>query len=316
MPEPLTPHTFVAKWQDVTLKETAAVQEHFLDLCALIDHPTPAQDDPHGTRFTFEAGAAKLDGQQGWADVWKRGFFAWEYKGKHANLDKAYQQLLQYRESLQNPPLLVVCDIERIVVHTNFTNTIKQTYTLTLDDLLTPQGLERLKAIFRDPDSFKATQTTEQVTKAAAETFALLADHLRRQGHAPDRVAHFLIRLLFCLFAEDIDLLPKGRFTDMVATGRHDPQGFAEMLAALLRAMAKGGYFGAERIRHFNGGLFDDASILELDYTGLGILHGIAHLDWGSIEPSILGTLFERSLDPGKRAQLGAHYTSKDDILL
>ncbi len=111
----MTPQHFIAKWQKANLSERAACQEHFLDLCALIDHPTPAQDDPHGTRFTFEAGAAKLDGKQGWADVWKRGFFAWEYKGKHANLDKAYQQLLQYRESLQNPPLLVVCDIERIV---------------------------------------------------------------------------------------------------------------------------------------------------------------------------------------------------------
>jgi hypothetical protein len=94
MPAALTPQTFVAKWRKTTLKESAAANEHFLDLCRLLDHPTPADVDAEGTTFTFEYGAAKLGGGQGFADVFKRGFFGWEYKGKHANLDKAYQQLL------------------------------------------------------------------------------------------------------------------------------------------------------------------------------------------------------------------------------
>ena len=122
MPAALTPQTFVAKWRKTTLKESAAANEHFLDLCQLVDHPTPASVDAEGTMFTFEYGAAKLGGGQGFADVFKRGCFRWEYKGKHANLDKAYQQLLQYREALQNPPLLVVSDIDTIVVHPNFVN--------------------------------------------------------------------------------------------------------------------------------------------------------------------------------------------------
>ena len=145
----ITPLQFVNKWRQATLKERAAAQEHFLDLCHLLNHPTPAEDDPASARFTFEAGANKQLGGAGWADVWKKGYFAWEYKGKHANLDAAYnRQLLQYREALQNPPLLVVCDIDRIVVHTNFTNTVKQVVTLTLDDLLTAAGMQRLRAIF------------------------------------------------------------------------------------------------------------------------------------------------------------------------
>src|SRR5690606_149106 len=127
----------------------------------------------------FEAGADKQAGGQGWADVWKRGYFAWEYKGRHADLDKAYQQLLQYRESLQNPPLLIVSDIDRIVVHTNFTNTVKQVIEIGLDDLLTPAGQRQLRAIFYEPDSFKSPQTTEQVTRQAAQEFAHLADLLR-----------------------------------------------------------------------------------------------------------------------------------------
>jgi hypothetical protein len=148
MPPTLSAQEFVAKWRSSSLRENAAYVEHFLDLCHLIGHETPADVDKHGTTFTFQAGVTKQSGKQGWADVWKKGYFGWEYKGKHADLDKAYQQLLQYRESLQNPPLLVVSDMERIVIHTNFTNTVKQVFTLTLDDLLTPAGLDRLRAVF------------------------------------------------------------------------------------------------------------------------------------------------------------------------
>ena len=181
----MTPQDFVAKWRNSKLKERSAVQEHFLDLCALVTHPTPAQDDPTGERFTFEAGASKQKGGQGWADVWKKGFFAWEYKGKHADLAKAYQQLLQYRESLQNPPLLIVSDIDSLIVHTNFTNTIKRTVTITLDSLLTAQGLRDLRAIFYEAEYFRAPQTTEQVTRDAAREFARLAEHLRKRGEEP-----------------------------------------------------------------------------------------------------------------------------------
>ncbi len=313
---PITPQEFVHKWRGVTLKERSAAQEHFLDLCHLIGHPTPAEDDPTGQRFTFEAGADKQRGGQGWADVWKRGCFAWEYKGKHADLGKAYQQLLQYRESLLNPPLLVVSDIERIVVHTNFTNTVKQTVEIGLDDLLTPAGMDHLRAVFTEPERFKSSQTSEQVTEQAAQEFARLASLLREQDDDPQRIAHFLIRLLFCLFAEDIDLLPKNLFGNLVARTRGQPHAFAGQLRQLFAAMATGGWFGADEIRHFNGGLFNDENVLPLDRTGLDILTRIARLDWSSIEPSILGTLFERSLDPSKRAQLGAHYTSRDHILL
>lgn len=316
MPITITPQSFVAKWQDNTLKERAAAQEHFIDLCRLVGHPTPSEDDPTGERFTFEAGADKLGGKQGWADVWKRNYFAFEYKGKHANLDKAYQQLLLYRESLLNPPLLVVCDIDRILIHTNFTNTVKRVIEIGLRDLLTADGIRNLRAVFYEPESFRAPQTTEQVTREAASEFARLAEHLRKWGHEPERIAHFLIRLLFCLFAEDIELLPKGLFTRLIDHGRQQPDAFNRQLRQLFAAMAVGDFFGEHAVLHFNGGLFDDDTIVELDRDALNILHHVASLDWSSIEPSVLGTLFERSLDPSKRSQLGAHYTSRDDILL
>jgi len=85
----LNPAEFIAKWRKSSLTESAASQEHFLDLCALLGHPTPAAADPEGASFTFERGAAKRGGGDGWADVWKKGFFGWEYKGKHKDLDAA-----------------------------------------------------------------------------------------------------------------------------------------------------------------------------------------------------------------------------------
>ena len=316
MPAALTPQTFVAKWRKATLKESAAAKEHFLDLCQLADHPTPAMADAEGTSFTFEYGAAKLGGGQGFADVFKRGCFGWEYKGKHANLDKAYQQLLQYREALHNPPLLVVSDIDTIVVHPNFVNRANRPTTITLDDLLTPAGMAALRAIFTDPQHFESPETPESVTQRIAADFARIADRLRASGAESPRIAHFLIRLLFCLFAEDVELLPRGLFARLIERTHYQPAAFAAQLRQLFAVMATGGWFGVERIPHFNGGLFDDDTALELDGESMDVLARVAGADWGAIEPSIFGTLFERSLDPDKRSQLGAHYTSKEDILL
>ena len=312
----MTPQEFVAKWRGVTLKERSAVQTHFIDLCQLVGHPDPVSDDPNGECFAFEAGAGKQSGKQGWADVWKKGFFAWEYKGKHADLKKAYDQLLQYRESLLNPPLLIVSDIDTIQIHTNFTNTVKQVTQITLDDLLTPEGIRNLRAVFYEPERFRSQQTTAQVTRKAADEFALLADNLRKRGEAPQSVAHFLIRILFCLFSEDIDILPKGLFSHLIDQSRHKPELFVGMVRQLFQAMAVGSYFGADVIKHFNGGLFDTDEALEFDREALEILNRVAKLDWSNIEPSIFGTLFQRSLDPSRRSQLGAHYTDKEDILL
>ena len=316
MPTTLTAQEFVNKWRYVQLKESSGSQQHFLDLCYLVGHPTPADADAKGETFCFEAGATKRHGGQGRADVWKKGCFAWEYKGKNADLDKAYQQLLQYRESLLNPPLLVVSDMEQIVVYTNFTNTVQQVVTIGLDDLLKPDGLNTLRRVFFDPQTFRLPVTPEQVTLKAAGEFARLAETIRKYGAEPQDAAHFLIRLLFCLFAEDVGLLPKDFFTKLVQNTTTNPAAFAGQLRQLFAAMSTGGWFGSEQVRNFDGTLFDDAVVIELDYASMRILASVATLDWSYIEPSILGTLFERSLDPSKRSQLGAHYTSRDDILL
>ena len=171
----MTPQQFITKWQRVQLSERSASQQHFLDLCELLEQPKPAAADPDGTFYTFERGVKKTGGGDGWADVWMRGHFAWEYKGKHKDLAAAYQQLLLYREDLENPPLLVVCDMDRFQVHTNFTDTVKRVYHFKLTELAAPSNLDVLRRLFTEPNSLRPDQTTARVTEQAAELLMRVA---------------------------------------------------------------------------------------------------------------------------------------------
>ena len=119
----MTPYEFATKWGRAKLSESAGSQEHFIDICRLVGQATPAEADPNGDFFTFEKSLKKQTGGTGFADVWRQSCFAWEYKGLHADLSRAYAQLQLYREALGNPPLLVVCDFDRYEVHTNWSIT-------------------------------------------------------------------------------------------------------------------------------------------------------------------------------------------------
>jgi type II restriction/modification system DNA methylase subunit YeeA len=296
----------------------------------VLHQPDPAAADQTGDSYTFEKHVSLTKGGKGFADVWKRGHFGWEYKGKHKDLKAAYLQLNDYREDLENPPLLVVCDQNFFEVHTNFTGTRPHVYRFTLDDLLsnTPTAtcalppLEVLRDAFTNPEQLRPERAAARVTEAAAQEFAKLAASLEQQGIEqgdadPQAVAHFLMRLLFCLFADSIGLLPDHLFREMIERTRTKPAVFIRMLRQLFAAMASpGNIFGAHEIHHFNGGLFGDDEVFDLTSADMNTLRAASALDWSTIEPAIFGTLFERSLDPGKRSQLGAHYTSKQDILL
>ena len=310
----MTIQDFKAKWGAVALKESAASQEHFIDLCRALGMQTPAEADSEGAFYTFERGVAKTGGGKGFADVWYRNHFAWEYKGRHADLEAAYQQLLQYREDLENPPLLVVCDLDRFEIHTNFTNTAKQVHRFDLESIDEPGNLRLLRALWTDPNALKPATTIHEVTEEAAQRFGALALALHDRGVAPDRTAHFLVQILFCLFAEDIGLLPKEHFSRLLTLGASRPEAFLPQIQQLFAAMQTGGYAGYDEINHFNGGLFAVIDPVELTGEELRGLVAASRLDWTSIEPAIIGTLFERSLDPARRSQLGAHYTGRDDI--
>ncbi len=246
--------------------------------------------------------------------MWKKDFFGWEYKGKHKDLGAAYDQLLLYRDALANPPLLVVCDLDRIIVHTNFTKTVSVTHEIPLDRLGEPRSLEILHAVFHNPEKLRPGKTSVAITQEAARQFADMAETMRQRGLDSADVAHFLDRVVFCLFAEDIGLLPNQIFTRITEKAGGDPARFSRYVAQLFDAMSTGGEFGLETILHFNGNLFDNATVPELTSKEVAQITAAAVLDWSQVEPSIFGTLFERGLDPAKRSQLGAHFTGKEDI--
>ena len=311
----MTPAAFIAKWRASELKERSGSQEHFIDLCRLLGEPTPAEADLSGERYCFERGARKDTGARGWADVWKRHCFAWEYKGKHADLDAAFNQLRRYALALENPPLLIVSDMVRFRIRTNWTNSVSAEHAFALEDLAEASVRAKLKWAMSDPERLRPGETRQAATERAAAAFAALAQSLRARGHDARAVAHFVNRLVFCLFAEDIGLLPARMFTRMLEQARSRPESFTGMASALFGAMAQGGLVGFEPVAWFNGGLFDDDSALPLARSEIDAALAAAALDWSEIDPSILGTLFERGLDPDKRSQLGAHYTDRDKIM-
>ncbi|GAB5606338.1 class I SAM-dependent DNA methyltransferase [Sideroxyarcus sp. TK5] len=309
----MTPREFIAKWQGSTLNERQSYQAHFADLCALVgaETPTPASAD----NYCYERGVSKTGSKHGWADVWKRGHFAIEYKAPDRNLDAALKQLMTYALALDNPPLLVVCDTQIIQIHTHFTNAPSEVHTIALQDISEPANLDKLRWLFTDPDKFHPKRTISQITEEAAGKFSDLAQSLNARGHAPQAVAHFLNQCLFCLFAEDAGLLPGKLFERLLDKSQTDPAKLSSRFEELFRAMRKGGDFALEDIAYFNGGLFEQVEALPLEAQEIQTLIEASRLDWSGIEPSIFGTLFERGLDPKKRSQLGAHYTDQRSIL-
>ncbi len=309
---------FIQKWEQNAQKESSASKEHFVDLCHLLGVPTPNDPGSGPESYCFEKSLTKTGGKAGFADVWKRDHFAWEYKGKgkYPSLDAAYAQLLLYKEDLDNPPVLVACDIANYEVHIAFTGYRTRVEKFTNADLANASARELLRFVFTAPEQLRPIERQATITEKAAARLAQVAQFLEKRGFAPAEVAHFFMKVLFALFAEDIHVLPGELMSQSIKQAILQPGEFVPRTRALFRAMKTGDYFGMEKIPRFNGWLFNDDAVLPLNADELTFLADAARLDWSQVEPAIFGTLFERSLDPAKRAQLGAHYTSLDDILL
>lgn len=220
---------FIRKWSASKLKERQGYQEHFRDICSLLGFPFPSEADSQGEWFCFEYGVSKQGGGDGWADVFRKGCFGWEYKGKHKDLDAAYRQLLDYRVSLLNPPLLIVCDFERFRIYTNFTNCENGCYEFDLasmpdKSLLKPDltNFAVLRAAFEDPNSLRIGRDPLRITEDAAKQLGDIAIRMRARGIDPMQAAHFVMKLIFCLFAEDVGLLPNEPLTTLLHKSRND----------------------------------------------------------------------------------------------
>ena len=307
----MTAQRFISKWRrSGEFGESQAAQTWFLDILRLVGHPDPVE---YGDRdnFTFEK---PVPG--GRADAYLAGHFGWEFKGREAQLGGAFDQLLRYQVHLQTPPLLIVSSPQLIRIQTNFPGKETVLHEIPIVELDAPDQFERLRDIFFDPSAFEPERTVEEVTRETALLFRDIVADMERRSQNTEQLARYMNQIVFCLYAEDAGLLPSDLFTQITENHYRSPGYFNQAVQDLFATMSEGGLFGVDEIAHFNGDLFDQSEIVELSGVALFHLVQAVRKNWRDIEPSIFGTLFEGALDATKRSQLGAHYTSADDIAL
>lgn len=219
------------------------------------------------------------------------------------------------------PPFLLIVDVGHVIeVFADFSGQGKnyahfpdrQSYRITMEDLRDAEVQERLRAIWRDPQSLDPTRRSAEATRDIAIRLARVARRLEKK-HDAGTVAEFLMRCVFTMFAEDAELLPKDSFKDLLAKMRETPQNLVPALESLWSVMDEGGYAPHLNavIKRFNGVLFKTRTALPLEADEIGELHTAAKRDWKEVEPSIFGTLLEQALDARERSKLGAHYTPR-----
>ncbi|HEX8447915.1 MAG TPA: DNA methyltransferase [Sphingomonas sp.] len=248
------------------------------------------------------------------------------HRGWDVLMRNAREQAEQYARALPIehgwPPFILVCDVgHAIELFADFSGQGKNYrqfpdrsgYRLYLEDLADPAVRDRLRAIWVDPHSLDPTRRAAHVTRDIARRLASVSKLLEDRGHPPEPVAHFLMRCLFTMFAEDTGLLERGCFTQLLHDTQVAPASFAPLLEDLWRTMNVGGLSPVLRrtVRRFNGGLFSDGRAIALEREEIGELYQASLHDWTEVEPAIFGTLLEQALDKAERRRLGAHYTPR-----
>ena len=275
--------------------EAKAAAEHQLGLPGI----KPAERQGHGQR-----------GSRRWDEVMFRA----------RNQADGYARAISREDGW--PPFLLIVDVGHVIeVYADFSGQGQgytqfpdgSRYRIALDDLRDDAVRDRLRRIWLDPASLNPALVSARVTRKMAQHLAELGKSFEASGYPPEKVARFLMRALFTMFAEDVELIPAGAFSKVLHDLRGTPELAAPMLESLWATMNTGGFSPAlvTVLKRFNGGLFRDSSALPLDAVQLSLLIEAAGHDWREVEPSIFGTLLERALDPRQRHKLGAHYTPR-----
>jgi len=285
--------------------------------------PKPDRERPPGLFSEEQAPATKRRG------VAVRGTRAWDDAMLKANVQADRYCRALANEDLEGwPPFKIVVDVGHVIeLYADFSRsgkTYKQfpnrdRFRISLAQLSNEKTRETLRLIWTDPLSLDPSQRQAKATKQIADRLAALARVLEAPkkdgggGYAPQTVAAFLMRCLFTMFAEDVGLLPKDCFKDLLKRCQDDPKSFKPMAEDLWKKMNRGGFSTAisKDVKKFNGGLFRDVQALDLNKPWLEQLFHAAEADWTDVEPAIFGALLERALDPRERHKLGAHYTPR-----
>lgn len=343
--DPAAVTEFVARWKGNAGSERANFQSFMRELCELLALPLPdpgkAENDHNAYVFERFIAPQRADSttEKRYIDLYRRDCFVLEGKqtGKtlatqsHQNaINAAVSQAERYVRGLPleevergRPPFVVVVDVgNAIYLFAEFSRTggnyvaypDPRHHEIRLDDLHRPEVQDRLRRLWLDPHSLDPSKHAARVTKQVSATLAQLAKSLEQSGFEVERVANFLKRCLFTMFAEDVELLPKGSFHDLLVDIKdRNPDAFPHAVKALWETMNTGGY--SERlmqtIKRFNGGLFKGIDPIPLTVEQIQLLIDAAKADWRFVEPAIFGTLLERALDPRERHKLGAHYTPR-----
>jgi SAM-dependent methyltransferase len=235
-------------------------------------------------------------------------------------------QAEQYARALPasegRPPFVIVVDVGHSIslyaefsrtggAYVPFPDSVK--FRIPLRDLEREEVRELLRTVWTDPLALDPSTRTTRITRDIAERLARLAKSLEASGHPPERVASFLMRAIFTMFAEDVRLIPKSSFADLLASLRGQVSIFPDMVEAVWRAMAEGSFSPTlrQKLLRFNGGLFESAEALPVNDEQLELLIEASRADWRDVEPAIFGTLLEQALNPIERHRLGAHYTPR-----
>jgi hypothetical protein len=252
-------------------------------------------------------------GTQGWDKAMLAAKYQAERYAKALPLDEGW------------PPFLVVVDVgHSIELYSEFSCTGKaylpfpdpRTHRISLDDLTKPEVQELLRLVWIDPHSLDPGKRSAKVTREVADQLARLAKSFEASGHSAEKVGNFLKRCLFTMFAEDIGLIPKNCFTELLKSLRGQAEKYAPMAESLWQTMRDGGFSPVlrEKLLRFNGGLFEEAEAIPLSEEQLEMLILAGKADWQDVEPAIFGTLLERALNPTERHHLGAHYTPREYV--
>jgi type II restriction/modification system DNA methylase subunit YeeA len=269
---------------------------------------------------TFEHRVKKLDDTEGYIDLLWKGMILVEMKSRGKNLDKAYIQAKNYLHGLKDfelPKYILVSDFENFHLYDLEENTI---IDFTLNDLVhNVQHFAYLlgyqKKVYKeqDPANIKA-----------AELMGKLHDQLEEIGYSGHSLEVYLVRLLFCLFAEDTTIFNKQQFQDYIEyRTQDDGSDLAARLQELFQVLntPKEKRFKNldEQLADFpyvNGKLFEEnLPTASFDSKMRKALLNCCYLDWSKISPAIFGSMFQSVMNPQERRNLGAHYTSEKNIL-
>lgn len=317
------------RWEEAVPSERANFQLYLPELCEALEVERPR---PAGTGYEFEYPVKVVSsrGQEStnFMDLYRAGHFVLEAKDQEKNdqdgslLREAFGQARVKAGQVEGgpPPYILVLDVgNSILVWDRWTGSFGGFTGARKIPLGTlhqrPEDIELLRDIWEAPESRNPQIRAATVTREIAEKLAFLASSLESRGHAPEEAASFLIRCVFTMFAEDIELIPDKPFQQALEEiGLTDPEEFRETVEALWGAMDKGKRFGLKKFLHFNGHFFKGARALPLSREDLAILLEAAKADWAEVEPSIMGTLLVRALDPVERHRLGAQFTPSEYV--